>query len=230
MSLRILGVAFALMLAFVSLGSAPADAFHLRRGAYANTTSALRVRTGPGTNYRITTTLPYGAHGRQVRPRNGHWYGVTYNGRSGYVHGGYLTQSGGSNGGSRTTYSSGKGAAIAATAKRYVGYRYTMYGNTPSEGFNCVGFSQWVLRQNGISVPMSLRGQYSRGSYVSRGNLQPGDIVFFQNTWWRGLSHAGVYVGNGWMVDASTPRTGVVWSNIYSSYFNNKWYGGRRIR
>lgn len=229
--MKLLGVACALMFAFASLGIRQAEASNLRQGSNATTTASLNLRYGPNTSYNVARTMPDGA---QVYvdsgPYNGYWYKVTYYGTTGYAHGGWLTQggSGGSGGSSAGSYSS-KGAAIAATAKQYVGYAYSEYGNSPYEGFNCVGLSQWALSQNGVYVSQSLWGQYNRGAYVSRDNLQPGDVVFFQNTWWSGLSHSGVYVGNGWMVDASTPSTGVVWSNIYSSYYYNKWFGARRI-
>ncbi len=223
-----MGVVIALALAVISLGTPAANAAYIRTGAYARTTAALNLRTGPSTAYAIKRVVPYGARvWINAGPYNSVWYKVTYYGSTGYMHSGYLTQS--TTSGSTSTSYSGKGSAIASTAKQYVGYRYNYYGNSPAEGFSCTGLVQWVLSRNGVSVPLSLWGQYSRGYYVSRGDLRPGDIVFFQNTWWAGLSHAGVYVGNGWMVDASTPSTGVVWSNIYSSYYSYRWYGGRRI-
>lgn len=191
------------------------------------------MRSGPSTSYYVKRVVPYGASVYvNAGPYNSVWYKVTYSGTTGYVHGSYLTQgtssTSTSTGTSTSSYSS-KGLAIANTAKKYVGYRYAYYGNTPSEGFSCVGFTQWVYGLNGIYIPESLGGQVSRGWGVSRSNLRPGDLVFFQNTWWPGLSHAGVYVGNGWMIDASSPSTGVLWSNIYSSYYINKWYAGRRL-
>ncbi|MDP9351320.1 MAG: NlpC/P60 family protein [Chloroflexota bacterium] len=228
MTTKILGVAFALMLAFISMGAQPASASHLRTGAYATTTSSLNLRSGAGTGYRIYRTIPYGARvWVHYKVNNSHWYNVTYSGTRGFVLGTYLTQ--GSGGTTSSSGSSSKGQAIANTAKAYVGYRYAYYGNTPSEGFSCVGLTQWAYRQNGIWIPESLGGQASSGWSVSRGNLRAGDIVLFQNTWWNGLSHAGIYVGNGWMVNAVSPQYGIRWDNIYNSYYSGKWYDGRRL-
>lgn len=233
MKIRIVGAFFALVLAFVSAGSQGASAATIRTGRTARTTVALNFRTGPDTSYSIIRTLRYNTTVYvQSGAYNGRWYKVRHNGRSGFVHGDYLTQ-GGSGGGSVGTSGNGgysrNGQAIANTAKSYAGYRYNYNGNSPSEGFSCTGFTQWVFGRHGVSLPLSLSGQAGRGYSVSRGNLRAGDLVLFQNTWWNGLSHAGVYVGNGWMVDASNPSTGVVWSNIYGSYYNGRWWGGRRL-
>ncbi len=230
MTIKTLGVLFALMLAFVTMGTPKASA--LTTGT-AYTTAALNLRSGPSTNYSIKRTMAYNSKVAVHSYAGNGWWNVTHSwsGVRGYAYGAYLRNSSGSYSTSGTsTSSSSTGTALANTAKQYVGYRYAYYGNTPSEGFSCVGLTQWVYKQNGIYVPESLGGQASSGSSVSRGNLQPGDIVLFQNTWWNGLSHAGVYVGNGWMVNASTPSSGVRWDNIYNSYYSGKWYDGRRVR
>jgi len=210
-------------------------------GQYAYTTTWLNFRTGPSINYSIMRVLPPQARVYVISgPYNYEWYRVSYDGLTGYVHGYYIQPaasgttelSSQSTSYTNTTYSntySSKGLAIANTAKRYVGYRYAYYGNTPAEGFSCVGFAQWVYRLNGIWIPENLWGQYSMGWSVSKSELQPGDLVFFQNTWWRGLSHVGIYVGDGWMIDAGSPETGVHWSNINWDYFATRWFGARRL-
>ncbi len=223
---RIVGVAFALLLAFVTLGApTPAAASHLRTGAYARTTTALNLRSGPSTSYRYYYTMRSGSSVWVIRyARNGYYY-VKHNGNYGYAYGSYLSQ------GSTSTYSGSysKGQAIANTGKSYVGYRYAYYGNTPSEGFSCVGFTQWVYRQHGIYIPERLGGQASMGVWVSRSNLRPGDLVFYQNTVWSGLSHVGIYVGNNYMVHSGSPRTGVNVAYMGYSYWTSRWYGARRL-
>ena len=227
MTTKLLAVCFALVLALTSLGTPAAQASHIRTGAYATTTANLNLRSGPSTGYYVKRVIPYG--GRvwvSSGPYNSHWYKVTYSGTSGYVYGGYLRQ--GTTSSSSTSYSS-KGAAIAATAKRYVGYRYTYGGESPSTGFDCSGFTQYVYKVNGIYIPRTVSGQAGSGWGVSRSSLRPGDILVFQNTVRPGLSHVGIYVGNGWMVDAGTPSTGVHYSYIYSSYWTSHWWGARRL-
>ena len=128
-----------------------------------------------------------------------------------------------------STDTTGQGQALVETARRYVGHSYATIGNTPSEGFSCVGFTQWVYALNGIQIPEYLQGQYSLGRAVGRSDLRPGDLVFFQNTGWAGLSHVGLYAGNGQMIDAGNFETGVHWSNLSDPYWTSRWYGARRL-
>ena len=229
MTTKLLAVGLALVLAFVSLGAPAAQASHIRTGAYATTTANLNLRSGPSTGYYVKRVIPYGARvWVSSGPYNSYWYRVYYSGTSGYVHGNYLRQGTTSSGTSSTSYSS-KGAAIAATAKSYVGYRYTYGGSSPSTGFDCSGFTQYVYKVNGIYIPRTVSGQAYSGWGVSRSSLRPGDILVFQNTAGYGLSHVGIYVGNGWMVDAGTYSTGVHYSYIYSSYWSARWFGARRL-
>ncbi len=225
MTTKFLGVFFALVLAFVSMGTPSASA--LTTGT-AYTTANLNLRSCASTGCSVKLTMPYGAKVYINYYAGSGWYKVTYSGVGGFASGSYLRQGSTSTSSGTTSYSS-KGQALANTAKSYVGYRYTAYGDTPSEGFSCVGLTEWVYKSNGIWIPDSLGGQASKGWAVSRSNLRPGDLVFFQNTMWAGLSHAGIYVGNGYMVNASSPSQGVRYDNIYSSYYSPRWYTGRRL-
>src|SRR4051794_41869935 len=71
--------------------------------------------------------------------------------------------------------------------------------------------------------------QIGMGQSVGESDLQPGDLVFFANTFRPGLSHAGVYVGGGQFVHAENESTGVVQSDLFSDYYGSRWYGGTRI-
>jgi cell wall-associated NlpC family hydrolase len=61
-------------------------------------------------------------------------------------------------------------------------------------------------------------------------DLKPGDLVYYKNTAGRGITHAAIYVGNGMMVTANSPRQGVRLSSIYDSYWRSHWAGGLRVR
>ncbi|MBQ3124074.1 MAG: C40 family peptidase [Clostridia bacterium] len=119
-----------------------------------------------------------------------------------------------------------KGQAIVNSAKRYLGVPY-VWGGTSPRGFDCSGLVQYVCRQNGISVPRVAASQRNAGRYVSRANLQAGDLVFFGNG--GRITHVGIYVGNGNMIHA--PQTGdvVKISSINSSYRVARYAGAVRV-
>jgi peptidoglycan DL-endopeptidase LytF len=121
------------------------------------------------------------------------------------------------------------GGSIVSFAMRFQGTPYVWGGTTPS-GFDCSGFVYYVLNQTGSPLPRGMWGQYGAGSHPSRGELQPGDIVFFQNTYMAGLSHNGIYIGNGNFIHASDPSTGVTISSLSNAYWAGKWFGATRVR
>ena len=124
-----------------------------------------------------------------------------------------------------TVPTSNNGAAIVATAKKYLGYKYVYGGSSPSTGFDCSGFTSYVYKQHGITINRTAAGQYSNGVAVNRANLQPGDLVMFGSP----INHVAIYIGGGQIIHASTPSTGVRIDSLTSGYYNNKYVGARRI-
>jgi cell wall-associated NlpC family hydrolase len=90
-----------------------------------------------------------------------------------------------------------KGTAALAAALSARGTPY-VWGGTGKGGFDCSGLAQWAYKKAGVTLPRSSRAQSSVGTPVSRGELRPGDLVFF----YRPVSHVGIYVGNGNVVHA----------------------------
>ena len=121
---------------------------------------------------------------------------------------------------------SGKGGAIVATARQYLGVPY-VWGGTSPRGFDCSGLVQYVCKKNGISLPRTAASQRYAGKYVSRADLQPGDLVFFKSG--GRISHVGIYIGGGNMIHA--PQTGdvVKVSSINSTYRVNGYAGAVRV-
>jgi peptidoglycan DL-endopeptidase CwlO len=111
---------------------------------------------------------------------------------------------------------------VVGIAMRYLGTPYVWGGASPS-GFDCSGFVMYVFAQVGVSLPHSSYAQYGYGSPVSRGDLQPGDLVFFD-----GLGHVGIYIGGGSFIHS--PHTGdVVKISSLSGWYASTFVGARRL-
>ena len=115
-----------------------------------------------------------------------------------------------------------RGAAAARIAIRYVGAPYVWGGASPA-GFDCSGLVAHVFGRMGVSVPHNAAQQFQYGVAVSRGQLEPGDVVFFNR-----LLHNGIYLGAGRFVHATTPG-GVKISRLDDDWFRSRWIGARRL-
>jgi cell wall-associated NlpC family hydrolase len=120
-----------------------------------------------------------------------------------------------------------KALAIINTAKSYQGVPYVWGGTTP-DGFDCSGFIQYVFNKNGISLPRVTSDQYKVGTSVSKSNLIPGDLVFFE-TYKPGASHVGIYIGNNQFIHASSGKNKVMISSLTSTYYTEHYIGSRRV-
>lgn len=134
-----------------------------------------------------------------------------------------------------TTASTGSSTTVTATGKQilskaqqYLGTPYVYGGASPS-GFDCSGFVYYVLKSLGYSPYRTPADQYQMGTFVSKGNLQPGDIVFFAGTYASGISHVGIYAGNGQFIHSPNSRSVVSYSDLTSGYWANHYYGARRM-
>ena len=121
---------------------------------------------------------------------------------------------------------SDKGQAIVDEAKKYLGVPYVWGGTTP-DGFDCSGLVQYVCRDLGITVDRVTYDQINNGVSVPRSELAPGDLIFFAKD--GDVHHVGIYVGNNEFIHA--PRTGdvVKISSLSESYYNEQYYGARRV-
>ena len=107
-------------------------------------------------------------------------------------------------------------------AMQYLGVPYVYGGASPS-GFDCSGFVMYVFNQIGVSLPHNAAAQYGYGMPVSQGQLQPGDLVFFN-----GLGHVGIYIGGGQFIHA--PHTGdVVKISSLTGWYSSTYVGARRL-
>lgn len=127
------------------------------------------------------------------------------------------------------TSSSASGNNIVACAKKYMGYKYVSGGSSPSTGFDCSGFTSYVYKQCGISISRSSSAQASNGTAVSKSNLQPGDLVIFNNRANTSIGHVGIYIGGNTFIHAGNSGTGVITTSLSDSYYQARYVTGRRI-
>ena len=125
-----------------------------------------------------------------------------------------------------TTTNSDKGNALISTAKTLLGTPYVWGGETTA-GFDCSSFTQYVMKQNGITIPRTAAEQYEVGTPVNKENLQIGDLVFF-TTYKPGASHVGFYMGNNQFIHDSSAAKQVTISSLTETYYTDRYIGARR--
>ncbi len=121
------------------------------------------------------------------------------------------------------------GEQIVKEAERYLGtpYRYgAAVGNTSS--FDCSSFTSWIFAQHGVKLPRTSRAQARVGKKVRSGDLQPGDLVFFDTDFDGRINHVAIYAGDGKMIGAQS--SGVGYANPFSPYYwSSRYVTARRV-
>ncbi len=102
-------------------------------------------------------------------------------------------------------------SSIVSAALSFVGVPYVYGGSSPS-GFDCSGFTQYVYAMFGIDLPRTATAQGYAGTFISASEAQPGDLV------WHSYGHVGIYIGNGQVVEATTPGSTVKVNNLWGNY------------
>ena len=114
---------------------------------------------------------------------------------------------------------------VANYAYNFLGRPY-VYGANGPNAFDCSGFTSYVYRHFGVSLPRTASSQFSAGSAVSRNNLAPGDLVFFNTVGY--LGHVGLYIGGGDFIHAASSGR-VKISSLSEGYYRTRYAGARRV-
>ena len=117
-------------------------------------------------------------------------------------------------------------AAIFSEAEKYIGYPYVWGGSSPSTSFDCSGYVSWVINHSGWNVGrLGAQGLYNICTPTS--SPRPGDLVFFKGTYdTPGVSHCGIYVGDGRMLHCGDP---IGYANLNTSYWQSHFYAYGRL-
>ena len=121
------------------------------------------------------------------------------------------------------------GAQVVEYAKQYLGYKYVSGGASPSTGFDCSGFTTYVYKHFGVSLNRTSSGQNNNGVAVAKSDLQPGDLVIFNNDANTTIGHVGIYIGDGNFIHASNPSDGVKITTLTTGYYQKRYVGARRV-
>ena len=220
-------------------------------GAGKVTADVLNIRSAPRSG---STSLGTAFHGAvlTVTGIEGSWFAVSYNGVSGYVASQYVLICSPSTADTSAPETPAdtpveapaetpaetpadnpaatvSGSEIVSLAQQYLGVPY-VYGGSSSSGFDCSGFTMYVFSQLGVKLPHGATSQLSYGASVSRSELQPGDLVFFQD-YGAVASHVGIYIGGDQFIHASSSYYNghcVVISSLTETYYNGHYYTARR--
>lgn len=120
-----------------------------------------------------------------------------------------------------------KSSQVTSTAKKVMGVKY-LYGGTTTKGFDCSGFVGYVYKKVGVKLPRTSGAMYKTGKSVSKKNLKTGDLVFFKTSG-KGVSHTGIYIGNGKFAHSSSSK-GVSVAKINDPYYwGSKYVGAKRV-
>ena len=196
------------------------------------TTDRLNLRKGAGTSYSVITTLDKGIAVTVHSSSNG-WSKVSVNGMTGYVSSSYLSSTKPSTGSSSSTDSStsSKVDKVLNFASQQLGKPY-VWGAQGPNSFDCSGLTYYVYKNAaGITLPRTSVEQSKYGTTVSKSNLKAGDLIFFDTSGPNdgGVSHVGIYVGNGQMIHASSSQKKIVKVSVETSYWNNAFVRAKRV-
>ncbi|AIY06310.1 peptidoglycan hydrolase [Planococcus sp. PAMC 21323] len=181
------------------------------------------VRADASTKYKVVTVAKKGAvvtatHQKKVGKST--WYKVKVNGKSGWILSTLLT----STTVKKASVKKASSSSVVSEALALQGIPYK-FGGTTTSGFDCSGFIQYAFKQAGKSVSRTTLTQFAESYTVS--TPQPGDLVFFANTYRPGISHVGIYIGNNQFVHSGGAKAEV--KSMNDPYWGKKFHSFKRF-
>ena len=181
------------------------------------TTDSLKVRAEANTDSEVITLVPRGEE-LEVSAVEGDWVKVFLDDDEVYVSGEYVEVS--AELGTAVTMSEllyGQGVSdvrvdLCQYAKEFIGNPYVWGGTSLTKGADCSGFVMSVFKKYGVRLPHSSRSQANCGTTIKVSEAKPGDLIFYGKG--KYINHVAIYIGNGQVVHASNPKTGIRISNV----------------
>ncbi len=209
----------------------------INQEGYISANSSVNLREGPSTDTKSLDQIKKNEVVTVISEVDG-WYKISYNSKEGYVLKTLVTLGQPEEATSSRSLEeprndvAEKSQSIVETAKLYLGGKYTSGGSSPSTGFDCSGFVQFIYKTHGISIPRSASAQYNSGTKINKSEMQVGDLVFFsENAGGKSVSHVGIYIGNGQFIHAANAKRGIVINSLdgKDNYgYDNKFIGAAR--
>lgn len=191
------------------------------------TKSNVNIRSKPSKTAKVIANLSK----KQVKvlAKSGTWYKVSYGNTTGWIAGEMLSISSNGSYAKATSKQISKRNQLIAYSRGFLGRRYVYGGNGPNS-FDCSGFTSYVYKKFGIRLERTATAQSKQGKYVSRKNLQPGDLVFFKtDNSKKQITHTGIYIGNNKFIHASSGKSKrkVTINGLNESFYNKAYVTAR---
>lgn len=192
----------------------------------------LNIRKGPSSNNGVVGKTYTNETVTIIETSSNGWHKVqTKSGVVGWVSGSYISVNG-SNQTNQSSQSSqttdAKISKLVEFSKKQLGKPYVWGASGPS-GFDCSGFTSYIFKNGaGITLPRTSKSQATAGTKVDRKDLKAGDLVFFA-TGGGGISHVGMYIGDGKFIHSTQPGDTVKIHSINSSYYSRTFVTARRV-